>query len=58
MSGHLTLNEYQLRDYRVKCSRCRRWMRRRPTVASPARRAAIPRASLCVDCLGTPSEDT
>lgn len=46
----LSTNEYRLRDYRTRCQKCRRWMRHKPTVSSPAKRAHIPRADLCVDC--------
>lgn len=37
-------------DARMKCARCRRFMRRKPTVATPLKRASRPHDKLCVEC--------
>ena len=42
---------YRRRDYRMKCTGCRRWMRHRPTLGSDqVMRRAVPHAGHCVDC--------
>jgi hypothetical protein len=48
----LTLAEYHLRDSPLKCSGCRRWMRRTPKPGGKATavRRDAPHASHCVDC--------
>ena len=51
MSEGLSIEEYQKRDFRVMCRKCRRWMRFDPTRKSPAKRARKPNAHLCVECL-------
>lgn len=51
MTDHLTAAEYRRRDYRMKCHVCRRWMRDRPTEKTPAKRAPVPWADRCVECL-------
>lgn len=35
---------------KAQCQRCKRWMRRRPTVDCPATRRESPHASHCTDC--------
>lgn len=38
------------RGSRLKCARCRRWMRRSTTPATPLKRAPRPHDRLCVEC--------
>lgn len=47
----MTSTEYQRRDYVLKCTGCRHWMRRRPKLDSDhAIRRPAPHAAHCVDC--------
>jgi len=46
----LPLAEYKRRDYPIKCSTCRAWMRFKPGPGY-VQRAALPRASHCNECL-------
>jgi len=41
---------YRKKDYRSKCSQCRRWMRFKPTLKTPATRRSAPNAGRCTDC--------
>lgn len=42
--------KYRRADYRLKCTGCRRWMRYKPTVNTPAKRRPAPNAGRCVNC--------
>ena len=44
------IEEYRRRDYRTRCMKCRRWMRKKPTAKTPTLRQKRPNAEVCVDC--------
>lgn len=55
----MRLDDYRQRDYRCRCSCCRRWMRRRPAMGSAyAVRRPPPNAGRCVDCPPTSLANT
>lgn len=45
----MNLEEYQKRDYRVKCQHCGRWMKYNITEKTPVRRSAT-NGNYCVVC--------
>lgn len=44
------IDRYRVKDYRIRCYDCGRWMRWKPTAKTPAKRAPVPRVARCVDC--------
>lgn len=46
-------HRYRLRNIRLRCHKCHRWMvTTKLTPQTPLLRAESPHADLCVDCLG------
>ena len=51
MKQHLSIREYQRRDYRLKCSVCYRWMQHVPKAKGVTQvRRPSPHAGTCTEC--------